>query len=378
MKTALILALAGAALAGDPAVVREGDWWVSTITGAENLAPSARLRIGAHGDVTVAGARQNTLSYALRVRVKARNEAEARALLKACGVKLSREGPWTVVQVTPGRGEPTLNVKAPHAVETLVSTSEGAVHLYDLAGRVNAVSGGGRMKADRIAGDLRLRTSGGEIWLGTIDGSAYCVTGGGAVTAGVVRGEAFLETGAGDITLEEAGGLVRASTVGGAVRIGRAGRGVIASTGGGPIEVGESRGEVNLRNSGGPVRVGAATGVKCENASGGIKLINVYGSLRASTAIGSILAQLLAGRAVADSFLTTGRGDITVVIPSNVGVRVYAETETAANVRGIVSDFPGISTQVRGGQLIAEGDINGGGPVLRILGSGGTIFIKRQ
>ena len=359
--------------------MREGEWWVSTITGAESAAPFTRLRIGTHGDVTVAGARQNSISYALRVRVKARNEAEARALLKAYGVKLSREGPWTVLQVSPGRGEPSLSVKAPHALaEMIASTSEGSIHLFDLSGRVNAVSGGGRMKADRIAGNLHLRTSGGDVWLGTIEGSAHCVTGGGSVTAGVVRGEAFLETGAGDITLEEAGGLVRASTVGGAVRIGRAGGGVIASTGGGTIDVGEARGEVNLRNSGGPVRVGAAAGVKCENAAGAIKLVNVSGSLRASTAIGSILAQLLAGRAFADSFLTTGRGDITVVIPSNVGVRVYAETETAANVRRIVSDFPGISTRVQGGQLIAEGDINGGGPMLRILGTGGTIFIKRQ
>jgi hypothetical protein len=28
--------------------------------------------------------------------------------------------------------------------------------------------------------------------------------------------------------------------------------------------------------------------------------------------------------------------------------------------------------------LVADGDINGGGPLLRISASGGTIFIKRQ
>ena len=103
-----------------------------------------------------------------------------------------------------------------------------------------------------------------------------------------------------------------------------------------------------------------------------------YGALRASTAIGSIMAQLLASRSLADSFLTTGRGDITVVIPSNVGVRIYAENDWSDDVRRIVSDFPGITTRVQGGQVIAEGVINGGGPVLRISGTGGTIFIKRQ
>jgi hypothetical protein len=28
--------------------------------------------------------------------------------------------------------------------------------------------------------------------------------------------------------------------------------------------------------------------------------------------------------------------------------------------------------------VIAEGPVNGGGPILRISGTGGTIFIKRQ
>jgi hypothetical protein len=29
-------------------------------------------------------------------------------------------------------------------------------------------------------------------------------------------------------------------------------------------------------------------------------------------------------------------------------------------------------------QVVAEGPVNGGGPLLRINGTGGTIFIKRQ
>ena len=33
---------------------------------------------------------------------------------------------------------------------------------------------------------------------------------------------------------------------------------------------------------------------------------------------------------------------------------------------------------VRHGQVVAEGPVNGGGPILRISVTGGTIFIKRQ
>ena len=153
---------------------------------------------------------------------------------------------------------------------------------------------------------------------------------------------------------------------------------MIASTGGGPIDVGQAHGVVTAKNSGGPVQVGSAEGVRCESAAGGVHLDNISGSVRVTTAIGSIIASLLAGKPMTDSFLSTGGGDITVFIPSNVGVTVRAQNELSDSIRRIVSDFPGISVRVEGGQVIAEGPVNGGGPVLRISGTGGTIFIKRQ
>jgi hypothetical protein len=135
---------------------------------------------------------------------------------------------------------------------------------------------------------------------------------------------------------------------------------------------------VTARNSGGPVKVGSAEGVRCENAGGGVNLDNISGSVRVSTAVGSIIASLLAGKSMSDSFLSTGSGDITVIIPSNLGVTIRAQNELAGNIRRIVSEFPGISVRVEGGQVVAEGPVNGGGPILRISGTGGTIFIKRQ
>jgi len=171
---------------------------------------------------------------------------------------------------------------------------------------------------------------------------------------------------------------VHASTMAGSIRIHNAGSAVIASTGGGPIDVGQAHGVVTARNSGGPVKVGSAEGVSCENAGGGVNLDNISGSVRVSTAVGSIIASLLAGKPMSDSFLSTGSGDITVIIPSNLGVTIRAQNELAGNIRRIISEFPGISVRVEGGQVVAEGPVNGGGPILRISGTGGTIFIKRQ
>jgi len=123
--------------------------------------------------------------------------------------------------------------------------------------------------------------------------------------------------------------------------------------------------------------VGAATGVQCESGSGGIRVSNITGAMRVSTSLGNIMASLLAGR-LADSFLATGNGDITVMIPSNVGVTVRAQNEMADPLRRIVSEFPEIQPHRQGRQLFAEGRVNGGGPLLQISATAGTIFIKRQ
>ena len=125
------------------------------------------------------------------------------------------------------------------------------------------------------------------------------------------------------------------------------------------------------------MQVGAASGVRCEAGTGAIRLTNISGAMRVSTAMGSIIASLLGGK-LAESFLSTGNGDITVVIPSNLGVTVRAENEMADTLQRIVSEFPGIPVRLQGTQVVAEGAINGGGPLLRISGTGGTIFIKKQ
>ena len=376
----LLPALLSVAQAGQTVLTREGKYWVEVRSASEPLAPSARLRIHARGGVTLNGTPRHELSYSLKVRVKARNESEARRLLRQFSVRVSREGArGAYLIVRRGDGTAELQVKAPRTlVESTIATTEGAVAVYDLDGGVRVDTGGGAVTADRISGNVVVRTAGGDITLGTLRGNVRCTTAGGKITVTLVRGEATLETGGGDISAQQIGGLVHASTMAGSIRIHNAGSAVIASTGGGPIDVGQAHGVVTAKNSGGPVKVGSAEGVRCENAGGGVKLDSISGSVRVTTAIGSIIAGLLAGKPMADSFLSTGSGDITVFIPSNLGVTIRAENELAGNIRRIVSDFPGIAVRVQGAQVVAEGPVNGGGPILRISGTGGTIFIKRQ
>jgi hypothetical protein len=99
--------------------------------------------------------------------------------------------------------------------------------------------------------------------------------------------------------------------------------------------------------------------------------------MRVSTSLGNIMAALL-GPHLADSFLATNNGDITVLIPSNVGVNIRAQNEMADTMRRILTEFNSVTVRRQGRQLVAEGQVNGGGPLLQISATAGTIFIRKQ
>ena len=124
------------------------------------------------------------------------------------------------------------------------------------------------------------------------------------------------------------------------------------------IEVDQATGLVSAQNSGGAIQVNSAKGVRCESDSGAIRLRNVDGPLRAVTAAGNIIAELLAGRPLEDSMLSTNAGDITVYVPSNLAMTVMARNESDGGGR-IVSDFPEIRVRPDTAMMpqVAEGAI---------------------
>ncbi len=364
--------------AQESAVTREGGYWVQSIAGAGTVAQS-RMQVKTNGDVAVSGGSKSGYSYVLKLRVKASSERQARARLAAMRISTSTRGDVFVLNAPVSDSSSEMRLEIPRSVkEVTVATSGGGVDLSDLNGTLRAETGGGGVRCDRIGGNLAVATAGGGISLGTIEGLVQCATAGGGISANIIRGEAAFETGGGDIVVQEVTGLVRASTGGGGIKIVRAGSAVLAMTAGGPIQVERAAGKVTVKSSAGPIQVNSANNVQCESAGGGISLRNISGSLHASTLMGNISAALLANHTFADSSLTTGSGDITVFIPSNLGVTIRAENESANSVRRIVSDFPGLPVRLLGTAVIAEGPINGGGALLRIKGTGGTIYIKKQ
>jgi DUF4097 and DUF4098 domain-containing protein YvlB len=337
---------------------------------------SPRLRVDAHGPVTLVSGVSQNLTFTVKVTVNARNEAEARRILLPYVVRVQSDGVWTVLTAPGGAILTDVTVRAPALEAAAIETSDGAVQAIGIAGPLTVDTGAGAIAVDRIGGDCNLMTGGGRIDVGQVGGSLKCSTGAGPIAVSSVHGSAILTTDGGDILAHEAGAMVHAETRGGGVHIGTAGGPVTAVTGGGEIVVEKAGGIVTLRNMAGPVQVGSAAGVRCE-ASGGIRVANVTGPMRVATSMGSILANLM-GSHLADSYLATGNGDITVLIPSNVGVTILAENGMADTLKRISSDFAAVQPRRQGTRVVASGAINGGGPLLQISGMGGTIFIKRQ
>jgi DUF4097 and DUF4098 domain-containing protein YvlB len=368
----LVLASVYAQPAG---IVRQGGSFRREFSGTH--ATVRKLRINAHGPVNLQAGTGNALTYTVAVSVRARSEAEARRVLEHYAVRLEQSGEWLVLTAPGGPVISTVTVKAPHLESAAVSTSDGKVEAAGIGGALEANTGGGEMVVDRIQGDCRLVTGGGDVHAGTIGGALYCRSGAGRIQAGSVRGQAVLETLGGDISAGDVGGSVRAETGGGGIHVVKAGGAVTASTGGGEIVVDRAGGIVTARNMAGPVLVGAAGGVQCESASGGIRVGSISGPMRVSTSLGNIMASLMGPR-LADSYLATGNGDITVWIPSNVGVTIRARNNMADSLRRITTDFSGVSVRRVGRQVVAEGPVNGGGPLLQISATVGNIIIRKQ
>lgn len=259
-----------------------------------------------------------------------------------------------------------------------VSSAIGGIDISGIDGSVRTRAGAGKTVIDHIAGDVEAHSNGGPTLLGSIGGSVHCYSGGGPIRAAVVRGGGVFETDGGDIRIGDVLGAIRAITAAGGIHIDNAGGQVFADTFGGPISVLKALGDVIAATAGGPIDIGSAPSVDCRSSSGAIHLNNVSGSLQAATTRGTIVAEILAGHPLLDSYLATGNGDITVLVPSKISVTIEAETAGSDDQHSIVSAFPAIRIARRYSSVLATGRINGGGPLLRIVDAGGRIEIRRK
>ena len=200
--------------------------------------------------------------------------------------------------------------------------------------RADISTSGGSIDGSRLSGASRLRTSGGGIRARDISGPLEAKTSGGSIEARNVAGDLIAGTSGGGIAVADVRGSARAETSGGGIQIDGVTGNVYAGTSGGGVRVRGAGGRVEAHSSGGPIAVSFAP----RNGSGG----------DLSTSGGSVVAE--------------------------VDPKVALSIEAAASGGNVSSDVP-LLTRGTTSRRALRGDLNGGGPLLRLRTSGGGVRI---
>jgi DUF4097 and DUF4098 domain-containing protein YvlB len=376
-----VAVLMASLLAQDTQMTHEGNSWVLTETGTATGAQV--VKISTRGPVVVRGSQGDQIQYKLIKRVRAREKNDAGKMLGSTLFSTSLRGHTVTLVVAPSiRTNVTtqLEVTMPRGISAvLVDTQVGDVEAYDLDCNVHADTTAGQIRCDRIRGFVEGNTGGGEIHMGKIGGAVRCVSAAGSIFVDSAGGEASCQTAGGEIQVHDGAGPMTLATEGGNIQVDRAGSTVEAHTGQGVIEITQAGGMVLADTRGGSIQVGSARGVKCQSAAGTIRVKTLSGPLNLHTAMGSILAELLSGARIEDASLVAGSGDITVLIPSNLALSLVARNDTGGNPR-IVSEFSELRPKafpMTRPQLVYEGSINGGGPLMTINTGSGIIYVRK-
>jgi hypothetical protein len=293
------------------------------------------------------------------------------------GVLLKAEGPE---RRGAGRLWVTLDLQIPKNSSVDVSTGGGSIDASEIAGRVSLSTAGGNITTADIGGAAHLDTGGGNIIARNVAGELYANTGGGHITIGAVSGNATLHTGGGHIRVASVQGTAHFDTGGGNITLEHSGAELTAETGGGEIEVGEAAGLVRARTSGGGIRVVRTFGpTDLETSGGSIYLTQVDSAVKASTSDGGITAWFVTPTKTSGTCeLQSSAGDITVHLPRELPVTIDALVMNGDDHRVIVDPaFPlkvSYDDSSKGAHIVrAEGDLNGGGEILKLRTVAGNI-----
>jgi hypothetical protein len=175
---------------------------------------------------------------------------------------------------------------------------------------------GGSVSVGDLKGEVNARTAGGSLHFGSIEGPVNGETSGGSITLIASKGRCVLHTSGGSIRIEDAAGDVDAHTSGGSIDISRTSGRVVAHTSGGGITIGQ-----------------AANAVEASTSGGGITV---------------------------------------AMLPSSA-----FQLDASTSGGWVHSDFPVMGTVNDSDRHALRGTVNGGGPLLHLTTSGGSIRIRR-
>ena len=163
-----------------------------------------------------------------------------------------------------------------------------------------------------------------------------------------------------DLTATSGSGDIRVADLNGPAKL---------NTGSGTIDASGLNGRTSLETGSGDIRaqMQSSTSVKAQTGSGTIRLKNVQGELYAETGSGDMEIQ---GQPTSNWRLQTGSGSVTL----NTGnSRFSLDAQTGS---GSVHSDPPITTHGSFERHHITGDVNGGGPTVRVETGSGDIRIQ--
>jgi DUF4097 and DUF4098 domain-containing protein YvlB len=366
-------------------VYREGNNWVQEMTGNMGGAKNLRVKL-ASGSVRVQGGSQAGITYVIHRKAYTSSEQQARREFESYRISTSTKGDtaWLVAESggQDRRCSDDFVINVPRNLDSArIETGGGDMKATGIAGRVDLESGGGNIHLDDIGGEVSAQTGGGTIEVGNVEGKVSLQTGGGNIKIASAKGEIKAESGGGSLlVLSGLQGAVL-ETGAGSIRVDKCSGTVKATTGGGSVDLGDIGGPANIETGAGSIRLASAKGRVQAQTGGGTIQLDGATSVQAETSAGAIIVKLLAGAdRRSNSTLETSAGDITVYLASDLAISIRAQIE-AATGHTIHSDFSEIHVSSEGDwgpkTVTAEGQLNGGGPVLKVRTNTGNVNFRR-
>ena len=230
-----------------------------------------------------------------------------------------------------------------------LQSSDGDIKLKSLTAKQRLQTSDGDIDVSKVTGDDYDRTSDGDIFVNQIVGNVESITSDGDIELRNIDGNVDGRTSDGDVELEDVKGLVD------------------LVTSDGDINAEAVEGDMKLTSSDGDLRIGQSNGEMILNTSDGdISFRNLSGSLKARTSDGEIKGNIV--RLVSSLELRTSDGDIMVTVPDAVGLDLVLRGET---IRTVLDNFSGTSKD-----HLVEGRVNGGGKLVDLHASGGTVSLS--
>ena len=234
----------------------EGDWDTGATATfdqkwqqAFRVTPGGTLELKSNiGDVVVRpNETKDKVSVTMMRRIEAATQAAAENILADHTMRIIPSEDGMVIRTSADKslkehGSPLsrvlFRVSVPKGFAPRIDLAEGNITIGQLESDVNAIARSGKIKVDRVDGNLNVEGSGGcidvtagcggkaevlalnsDVYISNADEGARVRSSGGSVWLGESKGKVYVQTSGGDITVENTQGLVQAYALDGNVKV---------------------------------------------------------------------------------------------------------------------------------------------------------------